>query len=193
MCKSVNFHIGLRNIWRIRRFITTEACHHIVRGLVLSRFHYANSLLLACSRLTLLVYNACRTRLRGWSCLADATSPPLICLGSYIGSFTNSCCIFTKLYMIWLLVTFLPWYISRTLILLNMGNDCDPLQIRPGWLFPDHSNVPVTWALLSLLLASGMISLFIYVNCSPWLCSRGSWKLTCFHNFCSLFFILFLS
>ena len=43
ICKSVNFHI--RNIWRIRRFITTEACHHIVRGLVLSRLDYANSLL----------------------------------------------------------------------------------------------------------------------------------------------------
>ena len=43
ICKSVNFHI--RNIWRIRRFITTEACHRIVRGLVLSRLDYANSLL----------------------------------------------------------------------------------------------------------------------------------------------------
>ena len=58
---------------------------------------------LACARLTLLGYNACRTRLRGWSCLADETSPPLTCSGSYTGSlsntesFTNSCCIFTKL------------------------------------------------------------------------------------------------
>ena len=40
ICKSVNFHI--RNIWRIRRFITG---HHVVRGLVLSRLDYANSLL----------------------------------------------------------------------------------------------------------------------------------------------------
>ena len=47
ICKSVNFHI--RNIWRIRRFITTEACHHIVRGLVLSRLDYANSLLFGAS------------------------------------------------------------------------------------------------------------------------------------------------
>ena len=58
---------------------------------------------LARARLTLLVYNACRTRLRGWLCLADATSDPLTCLGSYTGSllnkesFTNSCYIFTKL------------------------------------------------------------------------------------------------
>ena len=43
ICKSVNYHI--RNIWRIRRFITTEACQHVIRGLVLSRLDYANSLL----------------------------------------------------------------------------------------------------------------------------------------------------
>jgi hypothetical protein len=45
LCKTVNFHI--RNLWRIRRFITKEACHHAVRGLVLSRLDYANSLLLS--------------------------------------------------------------------------------------------------------------------------------------------------
>ena len=43
ICKSVNFHI--RNLWRIRKFITREACHHTVRALVLSRIDYANSLL----------------------------------------------------------------------------------------------------------------------------------------------------
>jgi hypothetical protein len=43
LCKTVNFHI--RNLWRIRRFITQEACHHAVRGLVLSRLDYANSLM----------------------------------------------------------------------------------------------------------------------------------------------------
>jgi len=44
ICSSVNFHI--RNLWRIRRFISQEACHNAVRGLVLSRLDYANSLLL---------------------------------------------------------------------------------------------------------------------------------------------------
>ena len=44
LCRTVNFH--LRNLWRIRRFITREACHNVVRGLVLSRLDYANSLLL---------------------------------------------------------------------------------------------------------------------------------------------------
>ena len=54
--------------------------------------------------------------------------------------------------MIWLLVTFLLWRISRTQIPLNIGKDCDPRQIRPSWLFPDLSNVPVIWALLLLQL-----------------------------------------
>ena len=43
ICKSVDCYI--HNIWRIRHFITTEAYHHIVRGLVLFRLDYANSLL----------------------------------------------------------------------------------------------------------------------------------------------------
>ena len=41
--KTENFH--LRNIYRIRRFITVKSCHHLVRSLVLSRLDYANSLL----------------------------------------------------------------------------------------------------------------------------------------------------
>ena len=47
LVKTVNFH--LRNIYRIRRFITFESCHHLVRSLVLSRLNYANSLLLGIS------------------------------------------------------------------------------------------------------------------------------------------------
>jgi hypothetical protein len=43
ICKTVTFHI--RNLWRIRRFITKNACHHAVRVLILSRIDYANSLL----------------------------------------------------------------------------------------------------------------------------------------------------
>ena len=43
ICKSVNFHI--RNLWRIRRFLTQESCLHAVRALILSRIDYANSLL----------------------------------------------------------------------------------------------------------------------------------------------------
>ena len=45
--KSVNFH--LRNIRRIRRFITVGSCHHLVRALILSRLDYANSLMLGIS------------------------------------------------------------------------------------------------------------------------------------------------
>ena len=41
--KTVNFH--LRKIYRIRRYITVESCHQLVRSLILSRLDYANSLL----------------------------------------------------------------------------------------------------------------------------------------------------
>ncbi|XP_072023044.1 uncharacterized protein [Amphiura filiformis] len=47
LTKSVNFH--LRNMYRIRRYITTESCHHLARSLILSRLDYANSLLLGIS------------------------------------------------------------------------------------------------------------------------------------------------
>ena len=128
--ESVNFH--KHKIWRIRRFITTDACHHIIRGLVLSPLNYANSLLFGVRGLTLLIYNTCRTMLRSWLRLADRTSPLLTCSGNYIDSlldkelYTNSCCMSTKPEIIWLLVTFLPRRISRTRIPLNVGNDCDP-------------------------------------------------------------------
>ena len=38
--KSINFH--LRNIYRIRRFITFESCNHLARSLILSCLDYAN-------------------------------------------------------------------------------------------------------------------------------------------------------
>ena len=41
--KTVNFH--LRKIYRIRRFITDDSYHQLVRPLILSRLDYANSLL----------------------------------------------------------------------------------------------------------------------------------------------------
>ena len=47
LVKTINFH--LRNIYRIRRYITVDSCHHLVRSLVLSRLDYANSLLLGIS------------------------------------------------------------------------------------------------------------------------------------------------
>ena len=43
IAKSINFH--LRNIYRIRRFITFDSCNHLARSLILSRIDYANSAL----------------------------------------------------------------------------------------------------------------------------------------------------
>jgi len=40
--KTCNFH--LRNLWRIRRFLNIDTCHHVVRALILSRIDYCNSL-----------------------------------------------------------------------------------------------------------------------------------------------------
>ncbi len=45
--KTVNFH--LRSIYRIRRYITQDSCHHLVRALISSRLDYANSLMLGIS------------------------------------------------------------------------------------------------------------------------------------------------
>ena len=44
LSQSLNFH--LYNISRVRRFLTEEVCHHVVRSLVLSRLDYSNSLLI---------------------------------------------------------------------------------------------------------------------------------------------------
>ena len=43
LSKSVNWNI--RNIYRIRRFIDTDTCSHIVRSIVLSKLDYCNILL----------------------------------------------------------------------------------------------------------------------------------------------------
>ncbi len=79
ICKSVNFHI--RNLWRVRRFITKEACHHAVRALVLSRIDYANSLLygskqIYLQRLQRLQNKAARLI---FACGRDQSSSPLLC------------------------------------------------------------------------------------------------------------------
>ena len=78
VCKTVNFHI--RNLWRIRRFITQSACHHAVRSLVLSRLDYANSLLVGArkndlARLQRLQNKAARLV---FACGRDQPSPGLI-------------------------------------------------------------------------------------------------------------------
>ena len=43
LCRTLNYQ--LRNISRIRRYLSEENCHHVVRALVSSRLDYGNSLL----------------------------------------------------------------------------------------------------------------------------------------------------
>ena len=43
LCRRLNYQI--HNIARIRRYLDSETCHHIIRSLVTSRLDYGNSLL----------------------------------------------------------------------------------------------------------------------------------------------------
>ncbi|XP_072024929.1 uncharacterized protein [Amphiura filiformis] len=61
LCKSITFQ--LRNISRIRRFLDTDSCHHIIRALVLSRLDYGNALILGSNQVDL----AKLQRLQNWA------------------------------------------------------------------------------------------------------------------------------
>ena len=81
LCRTLNFH--LRNLWRIRQFLSQEACHHAVRALILSRIDYANSLLYgACERdlkrLQRLQNKAARLHVV-YACGRDRCSAELLC------------------------------------------------------------------------------------------------------------------
>ena len=79
ICKSVNFHI--RNLWRIRKFITREACHHAVRALVLSRIDYANSLLYGAKQIDLQRLQRLQNKAARlvFACGRDQSSSHLLC------------------------------------------------------------------------------------------------------------------
>jgi len=79
VCKSVNFHI--RNLWRIRRFITQEACHHAVRALVLSRIDYANSLFYGARKIDLMRLQRLQNKAARlvFACGRDQSSSQLLC------------------------------------------------------------------------------------------------------------------
>ena len=57
--KSCNFYI--RNIGRIRQFLSKNACEMLVVALVTSRLDYCNSLLTVCHKRTCCDYNAFKT------------------------------------------------------------------------------------------------------------------------------------
>ena len=40
--RTINFHI--RNLWRIRRYIDQNTCHHVARALITSRLDYCNAM-----------------------------------------------------------------------------------------------------------------------------------------------------
>ena len=192
ICKSVNFHI--RNIWRICRFITTEACHHIVRGLVLSHLDYANSLLFGVREtdLTCLQHLQNKAARSVMSCGRDQSSTDLLRELHWL-PVKQRTIYKLRMYIYKALNDMAPCYISAMTHLQNT----DPAEYRQ-WLrsSSDQTRLIVSRSFkragdMSFTIAaarSGMTFLFIYVNRSPCLCSRGSWKLTCFHNFCSLFF-----
>ena len=49
--RSINFHV--RNLWRIRRYIDQNTCHHVARALITSRLDYYSAMftVLSLSRL----------------------------------------------------------------------------------------------------------------------------------------------
>ena len=124
-CKSVNFHI--HNIWRIRRFITTETCHHIVRGLVHPRLDYANSVLFgACeadlTRLQRLQNKAVRLVM---SCGRDQSSVDLLKELHWL-PVKQRIIYKLMLYIYKALNNMAPWYISAMTHLQNI----DPAEYR---------------------------------------------------------------
>ena len=40
--RSINFHV--RNLWRIRRYIDKNTCHHVARALITSTLDYCNAM-----------------------------------------------------------------------------------------------------------------------------------------------------
>lgn len=63
LSKSCYFH--LRNIGRIRNYITEEACKTLVNALVTSRLDYGNALLVGTNKQLRTSFNACTTPQQG--------------------------------------------------------------------------------------------------------------------------------
>ena len=101
ICKSVNFHI--RNLWRIRKFITREACHHAVRAW---SCHASIMPSLCFTEPSILISNgfsAFKTKQRAWCLRAVGTRVrhtfyvPFTGCQSRTESSTRSCCMFRNL------------------------------------------------------------------------------------------------
>ena len=175
ICKSVNFHIrSINNVASSPlRLATTSLEDWSFPALMPTLFFLARA------RLTLLVYNACKTRLRGWSCLADVTSPPLTCSGSYTGSVKQMNHLQTHV----VYLQSFKWYGSLLHFAMVHLQNTDPAEYRQrlrsssdqtrlivsrsfkraGWALPPggyshvkaYGDVPPKWVTFSAILRHG--------------------------------------
>ena len=196
ICKSINFHI--RNIWRIRRFITSEACHHIVRGLVLSRLDYANSLLFGAHEADLTRLQCLKNK-AAWlvmSCGCDQSSTDLLTELHWL-PVKQRIIYKLMLYIYKALNDMAPCYISAMIHLQNTDHAEYRQRLRSS------SNQTRLIVSRSFKRAGDMrftiAAVRLWNDLPVYLCESQSLpmfkrllKLTCFHNFCSLFLFLFL-
>ena len=89
VCKSSFFH--LRDIFKIRRFLSYDTCRILIHAFITSRIDYCNSLLYGQPKC---IYNVCcrvsSIVLQGLFILAVDTNMSLLCLSSYIGYIQGS-------------------------------------------------------------------------------------------------------
>jgi len=181
ICKSVNIHI--RNIWRIRRFLTRDACHHVVRGLVLSNLDYMRtSFLMVRARLILLVCNVCRTKANKaarlvMACGRDQSSIDLLRELHWL-PVRQRIAFKLLLYVYKAINNLAPSYLSSMTHLQNTGS----AERRPQlpscsdstWLVVQRSHKgPVTCLSRSLLHVFGIIFQSAFGKLSPCLRSSG--------------------
>ena len=131
LCKSVNFHI--RNLWRVRRFITQEACHHAVRSLVLSRIDYANSLLFGAKEVDLKRIQRLQNKAARlvFACGRDQSSSQLLCTLHWL-PVKDRIKYKVLLYIYKCLHDLAPSYLTNALVLYNVsdGNDDSRRRLR---------------------------------------------------------------
>ena len=87
VCKSSFFH--LRNIFKIRKFLSYDTCKILIHAFITSRIDYCNSLLYGQPNAFYNVGRVSLIVLQGSFILAVDTNMSLLCLSSFIGSLLN--------------------------------------------------------------------------------------------------------